>query len=69
VRQFRERSLGESRYVWVDALYEKVRVDDRVESMAVIIATGVNGEGRREVLGFDVIAAESEEAGRHSSRV
>src|SRR4051812_20818169 len=61
VRQFRERSLGESRYVWVDALYEKVRVDDRVESMAVIIATGVNGEGRREVLGFDVIAAESEE--------
>lgn len=61
VRQFRERPLGESRYVWVDALYEKVRIDDRVESMAVVIATGVNNEGRREVLGFDVIAAESEE--------
>ncbi len=61
VRQFREHSFGESRYVWVDALYEKVRVDDRVESMAVVIATGVNQEGRREVLGFDVIAAESEE--------
>ena len=61
VRQFRERPLGESRYVWVDALYEKVRVDERVESMAVVIATGVNVDGRREVLGFDVIPAESEE--------
>jgi putative transposase len=61
VRQFRERPLGECRYVWVDALYEKVRVDDRVESMAVVIATGVNREGRREVLGLDVLPAESEE--------
>ena len=58
VRKFREGPLGEIRYVWVDALYEKVRVDDRVESMAVVIATGVNLQGRREVLGFDVIAAE-----------
>lgn len=61
VRQFRERPLGESRYVWVDALYEKVRTDNRVESMAVVIATGVNQQGHREVLGFDVIPAESEE--------
>jgi transposase-like protein len=61
VRRFREGPLGEMRYVWVDALYEKVRVDDRVESMAVIIATGVNLEGRREVLGLDVIPTESEE--------
>jgi putative transposase len=61
VRKFREGPLGEVRYVWVDALYEKVRVDDRVESMAVVIATGANLQGRREVLGFDVIAAESEE--------
>ena len=61
VRKFREGPLGEVRYMWVDALYEKVRVDDRVESMAVVIATGVNLQGRREVLGFDVIAAESEE--------
>jgi putative transposase len=61
VRKFREGPLGEIRYVWVDALYEKVRVDDRVESMAVVIATGANLQGHREVLGFDVIAAESEE--------
>lgn len=37
---------------WVDALYEKVRVDDPVESMAVVIATGVNLEGRRECWGW-----------------
>jgi len=61
VRQFRERPLGEIRYLWVDALYEKVRLDDRVESMAVVVATGVNLQGRREVLGLDVIPAESEE--------
>ena len=61
VRQFRERPLGEHRYVWLDALYEKVRVNDRVESMAVVIATGVNRDGRREVLGLDVLPAESEE--------
>ena len=62
VRQFRERPLGEIRYLWVDALYEKVRIDDRVESMAVVIATGVNLQGRREVLGVDVLPAESEES-------
>lgn len=61
VEQFRQRKLGQSRYVWVDAVYEKVRVDDRVESMAVVIATGINPQGRREVLGLDLIPTESEE--------
>ncbi len=61
VQQFGERRLGESRYVWVDAVYEKVREDERVESMAVVIATGVNPQGRREVLGLDVIPTETEE--------
>lgn len=61
VRQFRERRLGESRCVWVDALYEKVREDERVESMAVVIATGVNPQAWREVLGLDVIPTETEE--------
>lgn len=61
VGQFRERRLGECRYLWVDAVYEKVREDERVESMAVVIATGVNPQGRREVVGFDVIPTESEE--------
>ena len=55
VRQFREQPLGEIRYLWVDALFEKVRLDDRVESMAMVAATGVNLQGRREVLGMNVI--------------
>jgi transposase-like protein len=40
------RDHGEIRYRWVDALYEKVRLDDRLESMALVIAIGVNLEGR-----------------------
>jgi putative transposase len=59
VRQFRERKLGCSRYVGLDAIYEKVRGDERVESIAVVIAIGVNEQGRREVLDINVIAAES----------
>ena len=40
---------------------EPLRVGDRVESMAVMIATGVNLQGRRDVLGFDVMPSETEE--------
>ena len=41
-------------YVFLDATYCKARVNHRVVSQAVVIATGVTGDGRREVLGFDV---------------
>jgi putative transposase len=44
--------------VWLDALTQKVREGGRVVNVAVVIATGVNNEGRRESLGFDVIATE-----------
>lgn len=52
VREFRGRSLADSRYpvLWTDALYEKVRVDGRVVSMAILIVCGVNEQGHREVL-------------------
>ena len=42
------------RYVFLDATYCKARVDHRVVSQAVVVATGVAADGRREVLGFDV---------------
>jgi len=44
VREFRTRSLADSRYpvLWTDALYEKVRVDGRVVNMAILIVCGVN---------------------------
>ncbi len=56
VAAFRDRSLADSlfRYVFLDATYCKARVDYRVVSQAVVVATGVAADGRREVLGFDV---------------
>jgi len=56
VAAFRDRSLAEQpfRYVFLDATYRKARVDHRVVSQAVVVATGVAADGRREVLGFDV---------------
>jgi putative transposase len=56
VERFRGRPLeGSYPYVWVDATYVKARQDGRVNSVAVVIAVGVNGEsGEREVLGMDV---------------
>jgi transposase-like protein len=56
VGAFRDRSLAETSYpyVFLDATYCKARVNRRVVSQAVVIATGVTVDGRREVLGFDV---------------
>ncbi len=47
-------------YLWLDATYVKVRHDGRIVSVAVIVAVGVNGGGRREVLGIDIGAPEAE---------
>jgi len=56
VSAFRDRSLADQQfpYVFVDATYCKARVNRRVVSQAVVVATGVCGDGRREVLGFAV---------------
>lgn len=56
VGAFRDRSLAGTAfpYVFLDATYCKARVANRVCSQAVVIATGVTADGRREVLGFDV---------------
>jgi transposase-like protein len=45
-------------YVYLDARYEHVREDERVQSMAVVIAYGIKSDGVREVLGLDVTASE-----------
>ena len=61
VKAFLDRPLeGEWPYVWVDATYVKVRQNNRIVSVAVIIAVGVNGDGRREVLGMDIGPSEAE---------
>ena len=55
VNAFRTRRLdAEYPYVWVDARYEYIREDHRVQSMAVVIAYGVRADGVREVLGLDI---------------
>ena len=51
---------GDWPYLWLDATYVKVRQDGRIISVAATIATGVNSEGRREVLGMAVGASEAE---------
>lgn len=57
---WRTRELGECPYVFVDARYEKVRLDGQVLDAAVLIAIGVNAAGRREVLGVSVSLSEAE---------
>jgi putative transposase len=56
VAAFRSRSLSHTGfpYLFVDATYLKARIDGRVVSRAVVIATGVTADGGREVLGLDV---------------
>ena len=59
VKAFRERKLtGRYRYVWLDALMIKSREGGRVANVACFVATGVNEEGRREILGLEVVTAE-----------
>lgn len=61
VQDFRQRPLeDEYPYVWLDALYLKVRQNHRVVSLAVVVAVAVTHEGTRTVLGFDVGASEEE---------
>jgi len=61
VGAFLERPLeGDWPYLWIDATYVKVRQAGRIVSVATIIAVGVNGEGRREVLGMATGPSEAE---------
>jgi transposase-like protein len=61
VKAFLQRPIeGDWPYVWMDATYIKVRRAGRIVSVAVIIAVGVNGDGRREVLGMAIGHSEAE---------
>ena len=60
VNSFLDRPLeGEWPYIWLDATYLKTRENGRVVSVAAIIATGVNTEGRREILGLGLGPSEA----------
>ncbi|WFU13221.1 IS256 family transposase (plasmid) [Rhizobium sp. CB3090] len=61
VKAFLERPIeGDWPYLWIDATYLKVRRGGRIVSVAVIIAVGVNTDGRREVLGMEIGTSEAE---------
>jgi putative transposase len=61
VKAFLDRPIeGDWPYLWIDATYVKVRQNGRIVSVAVIIAVGVNSDGRREVLGMEIGASEAE---------
>ncbi len=63
VETFRNRPLnGPYQYVWLDALYPKVREGGRVVGLAVMLAIGVNAQGQREVLGVTVSDGEMQDA-------
>jgi hypothetical protein len=61
VAEFRDRPLdaGPYRYLWIDALTQKVREGGRVVNVSAVIATAVTCEGRREIIGFDIVTTES----------
>jgi len=61
VKAFLDRPIeGDWPYLWVDATYVKVREAGRIVSVAVIVAVGVNSDGRREVLGMAIGPSEAE---------
>jgi putative transposase len=60
VASFLNRPIaGDWPYVWLDATYLKVREDGRIVSVAAIIATGVNADGRCEILGLGIGASKA----------
>jgi transposase-like protein len=58
VEAFRNRPLdtGPYTYLWLDALEIRCREGGRIVSVATVIATAVNRDGRREILGTDILA-------------
>ena len=61
VKAFLDRPIeGDWPYLWIDATYIKARQNDRVVSLAVIVAVGANTDGRREILGMQVGPSEAE---------
>jgi putative transposase len=64
VAEFKDRPLdaGPYRYVWIDALTQRVREGGRVVLVSAVIATAVNAHGQREIIGFDIVTTEDTEA-------
>lgn len=57
---WRTRALSSCPYLFLDARYEKVRQDGQVRDAAVLVAVGIDAEGKRHVLGVSVALSEQE---------
>jgi len=57
---WRERPLGETIYLYLDARYEKVRIDGQIRDTAILLASGVDHLGKRQILGVSVSLSEHE---------
>lgn len=60
LQEWRDRPLGEITYLFVDAVYEKVREASQVRDAAVLVASGITPEGERQVLGVSASLSEHE---------
>jgi len=65
LKQWRERPLGETPYVFLDARYERVRQNGQIVDCAVLVAVGITADGKRRVLGVSVELSEAEVHWRH----
>jgi putative transposase len=70
LRAWRSRTLEADAYpyLFVDARYEKVRVDHKVVSQGVLVVSAVRDDGMREILGVEVADTESEATYHQLSR-
>jgi len=57
---WRNRPLGEIRYLFLDARYEKVRQDGQIRDAAVLIALGIGPDGKRQIVGVSISLGEQE---------
>jgi transposase-like protein len=57
---WRDRPLGETPYVLLDARYERVREAGQIVDCAVLVAVGITADGKRRVLGVSVALSEAE---------
>jgi putative transposase len=57
---WRNRPLDEIRYLYLDARYEKVRMDGQIRDAAILIASGVAPDGKRQIVGVSISLGEQE---------
>lgn len=60
LKQWRERPLGAFAYLFLDARYEKVRLNGQLLDCAVLLALGIGPDGKRTLLGVSVALSEAE---------